>query len=50
LAVADTAYVLEGGRITRSGPAAALRDDSGIIAAYLGRHRSAATGPDRRLG
>ena len=27
LAVADTAYVLEGGRITRSGPAAALRDD-----------------------
>jgi branched-chain amino acid transport system ATP-binding protein len=38
LAVADTAYVLEGGRITRSGPAAALRDDPGIVAAYLGHH------------
>jgi branched-chain amino acid transport system ATP-binding protein len=38
LAVADTAYVLEGGRITRSGPAAALRNDPGIVAAYLG-HR-----------
>jgi branched-chain amino acid transport system ATP-binding protein len=38
LAVADTAYVLEGGRITRSGPAAALRDDPGIVAAYLGQH------------
>src|SRR5688572_30650793 len=38
LAVADQAYVLEGGRITRSGPAAALRDDPGIVAAYLG-HR-----------
>jgi branched-chain amino acid transport system ATP-binding protein len=37
LAVADTAYVLEGGRITRSGPAAALRDDPGIVAAYLGQ-------------
>jgi branched-chain amino acid transport system ATP-binding protein len=38
LAVADTAYVLEGGRITRSGPAAALRDDPQIVDAYLG-HR-----------
>ena len=38
LAVADQAYVLEGGRITRSGPAAALRDDPGIVAAYLGHH------------
>jgi branched-chain amino acid transport system ATP-binding protein len=38
LAVADTAYVLEGGRITRSGPAAALRHDPGIVAAYLGHH------------
>jgi branched-chain amino acid transport system ATP-binding protein len=36
LAVADTAYVLEGGRITRSGPAATLRNDPGIVAAYLG--------------
>jgi branched-chain amino acid transport system ATP-binding protein len=39
LAVADTAYVLEGGRITQSGPAAALRDDPGIVEAYLG-HRT----------
>jgi branched-chain amino acid transport system ATP-binding protein len=39
LAVADTAHVLEGGRITRSGPAAALRDDPAIVAAYLG-HRA----------
>lgn len=38
LAVADTAYVLEGGQITRSGPAAALRNDAGIVAAYLGHH------------
>jgi branched-chain amino acid transport system ATP-binding protein len=37
LAVADTAYVLEGGRITRSGPAADLRDDPHIVEAYLGR-------------
>jgi branched-chain amino acid transport system ATP-binding protein len=38
LAIADTAYVLEGGRITRSGPAATLRNDPGIVAAYLGHH------------
>jgi branched-chain amino acid transport system ATP-binding protein len=38
LAVADTAYVLESGRITRSGSAADLRDDPGIVAAYLGHH------------
>ena len=37
LAVADHAYVLEGGHITRSGPAAALRNDPGIVAAYLGQ-------------
>jgi branched-chain amino acid transport system ATP-binding protein len=37
LAVADTAYVLEGGRITRSGPAASLRDDPQIVEAYLGQ-------------
>jgi branched-chain amino acid transport system ATP-binding protein len=36
LAVADTAYVLEGGRVTRSGPAATLRNDPAIVAAYLG--------------
>src|SRR3954471_9747555 len=38
LAVADTAYVLEGGQITRSGPAAGLRNDPAIVAAYLGHH------------
>ena len=37
LEIADTAYVLEGGRITRSGPASALRDDPHIVEAYLGR-------------
>ena len=38
LAVADEAYVLEGGAIIRQGPAAALRDDPSIVEAYLGRH------------
>jgi branched-chain amino acid transport system ATP-binding protein len=38
LAVAEVAYVLEGGRIVRHGPAAALRDDPSIVEAYLGRH------------
>jgi len=38
LAVADEAYVLEGGTIARHGPAAQLRDDPSIVEAYLGRH------------
>ncbi len=37
LAVADYAYVLEGGEIAQAGPAAALRDDPRIVEAYLGR-------------
>jgi branched-chain amino acid transport system ATP-binding protein len=37
LAVADYAYVLEGGEIAQSGPAATLRDDPRILEAYLGR-------------
>jgi branched-chain amino acid transport system ATP-binding protein len=37
LAVADHAYVLEGGEIAQAGPAAALRDDPRILDAYLGR-------------
>jgi len=37
LAVADEAYVLEGGAIVRQGPAATLRDDPSIVEAYLGR-------------
>ena len=37
LAVADEAYVLEGGTIVRHGPAATLRDDPSIVEAYLGR-------------
>jgi branched-chain amino acid transport system ATP-binding protein len=37
LAVADYAYVLEGGEIAQAGRAAALRDDPRIVEAYLGR-------------
>ena len=36
LAVADFGYVLENGRISVSGPAAQLRDDPAVKAAYLG--------------
>ncbi len=36
LDVADFAYVLDRGRIAASGPAAVLRDDPSIMAAYLG--------------
>ncbi|XHS78379.1 ABC transporter ATP-binding protein [Burkholderiaceae bacterium UC74_6] len=36
LAVADEAYVLENGRISLHGPAAKLRDDPAVKAAYLG--------------
>ena len=36
LQVADFGYVMENGRITASGPAAGLRDDPAVKAAYLG--------------
>ena len=36
LGVADYGYVLENGRISLHGPAAQLRDDPGVKAAYLG--------------
>ena len=36
LAVADYGYVLENGRISVHGPAAQLRDDPAVRAAYLG--------------
>ncbi|BDG61041.1 ABC transporter ATP-binding protein [Caldinitratiruptor microaerophilus] len=36
LALADRAYVLENGRITREGPGSELLQDEGVIAAYLG--------------
>jgi branched-chain amino acid transport system ATP-binding protein len=40
LALADRAYVLEGGRITLEGPAAAVREDPAVMQAYLGRGAS----------
>ena len=36
LQVADYAYVLEMGRLVHAAPAAELRDDPRIVAAYLG--------------
>lgn len=36
LALARRAYVLEAGRVVRQGPAAALLDDPGVRASYLG--------------
>jgi branched-chain amino acid transport system ATP-binding protein len=41
LKVADEGYVMEGGRITLSGPAAELAADSRVQAAYLGGHATA---------
>jgi len=38
LAVADHAYVMDGGRIVLEGPARALADDDRVRAAYLGGH------------
>ena len=40
LALADRAYVLEGGRITLEGPASAVRENPAIMQAYLGRGAS----------
>ena len=37
LALADHAYILERGRITLDGPAAAVREDPAVMQAYLGR-------------
>ena len=39
LQVADRAYIMETGRVTREGRAAALLDDEGLRAAYLGGTR-----------
>ena len=38
LAVADYAYIMEGGRFILQGPAKELRDDERVQAAYLGGH------------
>jgi branched-chain amino acid transport system ATP-binding protein len=38
LAVADRAYVLEGGRVALAGPARELAADPRILEAYLGGH------------
>ena len=40
LALADRAYVLEGGRITLEGSASAVRENPAIMQAYLGRGAS----------
>ena len=39
LQVADFAYVMEGGKIVKEGPASQLRDDPAIVEAYLGKQR-----------
>jgi branched-chain amino acid transport system ATP-binding protein len=36
LGIADYAYVMENGRISKQGEAAALRDDPAILASYFG--------------
>ena len=36
LSLADTAYLLETGRIVTSGPAAQIREDEGVRRSYLG--------------
>jgi branched-chain amino acid transport system ATP-binding protein len=36
LSVADTGYVLDEGRVVLSGPAAELREDAAVVAAYVG--------------
>jgi branched-chain amino acid transport system ATP-binding protein len=39
LDIADWGYVLERGTVVAAGPAATLRRDPAVIAAYLGKHR-----------
>lgn len=39
LQVADFAYVMEGGKIVKEGPASQLRNDPAIVEAYLGKQR-----------
>ena len=39
LALADRAYVLERGRVTLAGPAAEIRENPGVVRAYLGSGR-----------
>ncbi|OYX09089.1 MAG: branched-chain amino acid ABC transporter ATP-binding protein [Rhizobiales bacterium 32-66-8] len=41
LAIADQAYVIANGRVSRSGPSAALARDPEVMAAFLGKKKSA---------
>jgi branched-chain amino acid transport system ATP-binding protein len=49
LEIADRAYVLEGGRITLSGPARELLENSRVQDAYLGGHGSMSRAMEMRL-
>lgn len=46
LGIADTGYVLEGGRVTMAGAAAGLLSDPRVQQAYLGRSETAVSGRD----
>jgi branched-chain amino acid transport system ATP-binding protein len=47
LGLAQTAYVIEGGRIRYSGPAQKLKDDPELLhSAYLLREQVATAGPE----
>jgi branched-chain amino acid transport system ATP-binding protein len=47
LALADRAYVLEGGRVTLEGPAPAVARNPAVVHAYLGRERMPGGSPQK---